>query len=68
MRLSCKGWFVISHLWQWELLQTGDCQVGNCDTLIANILVTACMVVLYFVHTAVKVSGHVVEMANFRHP
>jgi len=29
MRLSCKGWFVISHLWRWELLQTGDCQVGN---------------------------------------
>ena len=30
IRLSCKGWFVISHLWRWELLQTGDCQVGNC--------------------------------------
>ena len=29
MRLSCKGWFVISHLWRWELLQTGNCQVGN---------------------------------------
>jgi len=29
MRLSCKGWFVISHLWQWELLQTGDCLFGN---------------------------------------
>jgi len=29
MRLSCKGWFVITHLWRWELLQTGDCQVGN---------------------------------------
>ena len=29
MRLSCKGWLVISHLWRWELLQTGDCQVGN---------------------------------------
>ena len=38
MRLSCKGCFVISHLWRWELLQTGDCQVGI-DTLIANILV-----------------------------
>jgi len=29
MRLSCKGWFVISHLWLRELLQTGDCQIGN---------------------------------------
>jgi len=29
MRLSCKGWFVISHLSRWELLQTGDCQVEN---------------------------------------
>jgi len=25
MRLSCKG----CHLWRWELLQTGDSQVGN---------------------------------------
>jgi len=29
MRLSRKGSFVINHLWRWELLQTGDCQVGN---------------------------------------
>ena len=38
MRLSCKGWCVISHLWRWELLQTGDCQVGNWHVN-ANILV-----------------------------
>ena len=38
MRLSCKGWLVISHLWRWELLQTATVRLGI-DTLIANILV-----------------------------
>jgi len=28
-RFLCKGWFVFSHLWRSELLQAGDCQVGN---------------------------------------
>jgi len=38
MRLSCEGWFVISHLWRWELVQTATVRLGI-DTLIANILV-----------------------------
>ena len=38
MMLKCKGWFVISHLWRWELLQTATVRLGI-DTLIANILV-----------------------------
>jgi len=49
-RLSCKGWFVFSHLWRSELLQAGDCQVGNWRVNISiNIIIIMTMIIIHII-------------------